>query len=415
MRSWLRTVARNVSWLAVGDGAVKGGLLAVAILIGRGLSKEALGVYSVALAVVTVGIPLLALGQVEVLIRAVASAPSRARSLLRQARRLQRRLLVVGLPIGAAAAVAIDGDLGATLLAFLPYAWLRVETVTTGALFKGLDRMEVEVRARLAEMAVVITCVALLAATDSAVWVVGLGFGLGGAVGLAVIKSSVGDLTPATAGTPIGGLLSQGLPFVGLAISLQLLFRLDLLLLAVKGVSKTDLGIYASAASISWGLVFVPQLVAIAVFPTLSRWATGGRSLRRSTVRAAAGGLALGALMSAVVFALRKPVILIAFGSGFGGAIPVLGLLVWALPGASVSMLLGVVLAAWRRQCLNLLCLALTAVLFGSLCALWIPESGTLGAARAAVSAHCVGAVANLLAGLVLPERRSFELDPSTR
>ncbi|HEX2254586.1 MAG TPA: hypothetical protein VHQ65_15055, partial [Thermoanaerobaculia bacterium] len=95
-----------------------------------------------------------------------------------------------------------------------------------------------------------------------------------------------------------------------------------------------------------------------------------------------------------------RPLVHLVFGAGLGAAAELLTVVAWALPGAVASMLLGIVIAAWRAQRRSLAWLAATLVLALTLELAWIPGAGAAGAARAVVLAHGFGAAGNLVIAL---------------
>ena len=389
-------VSRNVAWLFLGEVGVKGGVLLVAALVARGMGAEGVGVFTVALGVVLVATPLLALGQVEVLIRDVARTPRSARRLAVVALRGQRRVLA-GLALPAAVIIALvpDAALRHTLLALLPYVWFRVETLTRGAIFKGLDRMGVEAQARALEMGTAVALVAALAVLGLPVWAVGAAFSLGGAVGLGFLLRSMRSL-PAElpSGATSSGQLRQGLPFMAIAGVFQLLLRSDVFALELFGVPHAEIGHYGAAASLVWGLLGGAQLVAVAIYPSVSRIATRSTNPGRSAVVAGGVGLVLGLAGATVLVVLRRPLLGLVFGSGFvSTAAPLLATLAWVLPAASASMVLGVVSAAWHRQRLGLAVYSIVLLAAVGLELWWIPHLGAAGAARAVVVAHLLAVV----------------------
>jgi O-antigen/teichoic acid export membrane protein len=233
------------------------------------------------------------------------------------------------------------------------------------------------------------------------VWTLGLAFAAGAGAGLAALAPKLPELGAATEPAAARELLAEGWPFLGLALAMQLLFRLDLFLLAALGRSREEIGFYGAAATVVWGLLTLPQLFALAVYPTLSRSALGPSRPRRQALASAALGGGLGTMLAAGLWLAREPLVALAFGPGFAPAAPLLATLAWALPGACAAMLLGTVLAAWRGQRLALALqgAAVAASLAGNLGS--IPGQGALGAAGTAVLVHGglgLGLLAALLA-----------------
>lgn len=387
-------VLRNGIWLGAGEAAVKGGLLAVAVLIARGSGPAGVGTFSIAFGAALIGIMVLAFGQQEVLIREVARAPERARMLLSESHSLQRRLALWLLPAGTVAVLLIsDSSLRLTLLAFVPYVLLRTALVTRGAAFKGLDRMDVEVRARALEISVAVVGTAVGVFLAWPVWTVGAAFSLGAGLGLAWIeqRSRTFDLVRTSA--PPNPVLREGLPFMALAVLGQLLVNTDRFLLALLGVARTDIGYWGAAGTIVWALVALPQLVAVAAYPTFSRLAERGDSWRRAGLVSICGGAAAGLACSLLLREIAKPLVGVVFGPEFAPAAPLLERLSLVLPGAFGMMVVGTVFAAWRQQILAMWALAAAFGISVVLNLAWIPVIGAMGCANAAIAAYSLAAV----------------------
>jgi O-antigen/teichoic acid export membrane protein len=396
-------VLRNGLWLGAGETAVKSGLLMISVLIARGSGPAAVGTFSIAFGAALVGIMLLAFGQQEVLIREVARTPDHARSLLNQSRYLQRRLAGWLLPPAAAAALLVaDSGLRLTLLAFVPYVALRTAVVTRGAVFKGLDRMDVEVRARALEITIAVLGISAVVVLGWPLWSTGVVFSVGAAVGLAWISRTTRTLEYGLSPEEKLSTIREGLPFMFLAVLGQLLVNTDRFLLAALGVSRVEIGYWGAAATVVWASVAVPQLVAVAAYPTFSRMALDGTTWRRAGLVSIAAGLAGGAVCALVLRQVAGPLVGVLFGSDFGPAVVLMRRMAWVLPGAFTAMVVGTVYAAWRRQDVAMWILA------GAFCAsvalnvVYIPVIGAIACANAAVAAYSAAA-AVMIAGFALP------------
>ncbi len=388
-------VLRNGIWLGAGEAAVKGGLLAVAILIARGSGPAGVGTFSIAFGAALIGIMILAFGQQEVLIREVARAPDRARTLLGLSNTLQRRLAVWLVPIaGAAAFLVSETNLRLSLLAFVPYVVLRTATVTRGAAFKGLDRMDVEVRARGLEIFVAVLGVGLGMTLAWPVWTAGVAFSLGAGLGLVWIARMSRMLGSDPPSGPGASAIREGLPFMVLAVLGQLLVNMDRFLLAFFGVARTEIGYWGAAATVVWALVAAPQLVAVAVYPTFSRLAHRGDTWRGAGLVSVVAGVAAGVLCAVALREVSGPLVHLFFGPDFEPAVPLMRRLSLVLPGAFAMMVVGTVFAAWRRQLLAMWVLAAAFGVSLTLNLVWIPDSGPMACASAAVVSYSVAAAA---------------------
>jgi PST family polysaccharide transporter len=396
-------VLRNAIWLGVGEAAVKGGLLAVAMLIARGGGPAGVGTFSIAFGAALIGVMVLALGQQEVLIREVARTPDRVRALLAESNSLQRRLAMWVLPIAVAASfLVVETDLRLSLLAFVPYVVLRTATVTRGAAFKGLDRMDVEVRARGLEITAAVLGIGLGVALEWPAWTAGVAFSVGGALSFVWIARRTRNLDANASSLPTYSAIREGLPFMTLAVLGQLLVNTDRFLLAFFGVARTEIGYWGAAATVVWALVAAPQLLAVAVYPTFSRYAQHGDSWRRAGLTSVALGGAAGFVCALALRGVAGPLVHYLFGPDFEPAVSLMRRLAFVMPGAFAMMVVGTVYAAWRRQITSMWVLAGAFCVLLTLNILWIPGFGAMACADAAVVAYSAGAFA-MTALLMVP------------
>ncbi len=417
MSETLRRVTRNAVWLAVGEGAVKGALFLAAIIVARSAGPQGMGVFSIAYAAAILAVMILAAGQQEVVIREVAETPKRAGTLLDAARNVQNRLAWWAIPMLIVGAVLIRSlDLRLALLTFIPYAVLRTLLVTHGATFKGLDRMDMEVRARGLEVLIVLPGLFAVGWVELPVWTTGVVFsvGAGAALSWLSIRSRRLDrLVPETCpqdpspGAPLWRYFRhEGLPFLALAVASQLLARADTFLLATLGVSDAEIGFYGAAGAPVWGIVALPTLLAVAFYPTLSRHAAKGSSpLNAVAVALFAGGI-LGSILALGISTFREPLVLLAFGSDYGPAIALISRLAWVLPTKFVMTFLGLILAAWHRQHMALVAVVVVLALSIGLNLFWIPTMGAMGSANAAVVAHLAGVLILVAVAVTTPLKR---------
>jgi O-antigen/teichoic acid export membrane protein len=396
-------VVRNAVWLGLGELAIKGGTVVVVVLIGRELGPAPVGVFSVAYSAAVVAVLFLALGQQEVLIREVARTPDRARRLLSSAAGLQRRMAWWAVPGAVVAALMVpDPLLRLALIAFVPYAVLRTTTVTIGAAFKGLDRMDVEARARSIEVGVAILLMIVILRLGWSVWTVGGAFSIGSGLGLIWLFGRRSTLNDDSVQVTTSSMLREGLPFMALSVTAQLVNSSGRFLLVAFGVGMEEIGLLGAAGTIVWAMVTVPQLLAVAVYPSFSRFAEGGVSPRPVGFQVAAVGLVLGAVCTVVLRHFASPLMTLAFGADFTNGAPLLERLSFALPGAFAAMCVGAVFAAWRLQRRTMVLYVVALAVSATVNIVYIPVHGAMAAATAGAVAYNLLAVM-LVVALSLP------------
>lgn len=372
-----------------------------------------MGVFSIAFAAAILAVMILAAGQQEVVIREVAATPGRAGTLLDAARTVQDRLGRWVLPALVVGALLVpERDLRLALLAFIPYALLRTLLVTHGSAYKGLDRMDMEVRARGLEVLVVLPGLAAVGWAGFPIWTTGVVFSGGAGIALLWLSSRSSKLDRSLTSDPHDPtppppvrhyFRNEGLPFLALAVASQLLARADTFLLAAFEIPHQEIGYFAAAGAPVWGIVALPTLLAIALYPTLSRRAAQGQSPLPMVIATVILGGALGSVLAVAISVAREPLVNLAFGPDFEPAVALLSRLVWVLPTKFVMTFLGLILAAWHRQHLALVAVIVTLGLSIALNLIWIPTMGTFGSANAAVAAHAVGVLILIAVAVTTP------------
>ncbi len=372
---------------------MKGALFAVGVLVARGLGPAAMGAFTVSYGAAVVFMLLLAAGQAEVVTREVARGREAARGIGRLAQVWQGKVARAAVPAALVASLLVpEASLRWTLVAFIPYAWLRRSLITLGATFKGLDRMDVEVAGRGTELAVAAVLLVPLAAFGAPVWTTGVAFTAGAAAGLAVVAWRFRRLPrggePAVSGAYLA---REGLSFLGLSMSSQVLMRLGTFMLAALGVAQAGIGKFGVAGAPVWGLLGLGQLVAVSAYPTLAR-AVGSAAVSRVRVVAlGVGGVLLGTVLAAIVVLLKSPLVRLVFGVQYLDAVPLMAILAWTLPATCGGMLLGAFVAAAGRQAWSLVQSAALIVVLGAANLFAIPRWGLVGCAAASVAVTYLG------------------------
>jgi len=386
--------------------------------VARGLGPAAMGAFTVAYGAAMMLMLILTGGQVEVVIRETARRPETARGLSRLSRAWQRRVALVAVPVSVAAAAFVpDAALRWTLIAFIPYAWFRSSLISGGAVFKGLDRMEVEVGGRSTELGFALALLALLASVSAPVWTTGLAFSVGAAAGMGVVVRSLRKLPYGADPAPDGGYLArEGAAFLLLNLGLQAMLRIDTFMLAGFGVAKERIGVYGAAAAPVWGLLGVAQLIAVAVYPTLAKAATEGLLSVRRALAIALAGAAIGTLLATAITTVRVPLIRLVFGPQYLESAQLVAVLAWVLPCACLDMLMGVVVAACGRQRWSLATqsIFLLMAMAGDLVA--IPRWGLLGCAGVAVAVWSAGTLVAITIAILAvrsPRRTAASVAPA--
>jgi O-antigen/teichoic acid export membrane protein len=198
-------------------------------------------------------------------------------------------------------------------------------------------------------------------------------------------------------GQGIGILLSAG---AGIAVSLLVRTAADnagIFLLAFGGASPTTTGYFALASLALLGLLIVPTSIGSVALPKIVARLPDPATVHPFVRRVAIGSLALSLLLAGATALLARPVIELVYPA-YRDAVPVIWILLLAVPFRALSSLSGMVLVACNRVRLtvwtNVLALLVT-VLAGAAAA---PRWGAAGVASAVVAGEVIGAIAYVIA-----------------
>jgi O-antigen/teichoic acid export membrane protein len=262
--------------------------------------------------------------------------------------------------------------------------------------------MDMEARARGLELAVAVAVIGGGVALGWPLWTAGIAFSLGAVLGLLWITRATRELGVDPVIGPGYSVIGEGLPFMMLAVLGQLLANADRFLLAILAVPRTEIGYWGVAATIVWAVAAIPQLLAVAVYPTVSRLARRGRTWRRAGFISAASGVAIGVTFAVILREVAGPVVHLFFGPEFEPAVELMRRLAMMLPGSFTMTMVGTVYASWQRQNAAMWILAAAFCISFTLNLLWIPFLGPIACANAAVAAYSVAALVMTVA-LVVP------------
>lgn len=413
--------ARTFLWQEEGDKAIRSSAvrvvafginlllsLASAIILVRYLGPSGFGIYSTAMAVVTIttaifegGLQWLAVG------RFVGLGRDERRALFEDL--LGLRIVLTTIAALVAAAFALAAGYGhvlllATLVAIGGFSLQALQPLMTVPLQVGM-RWATVAGIDIATQLVKLAAIALL---------VILGAGVVAIVG-ATIPAALASLS-LTAWVTHGGLwrarfdptrwralFVEQLPFAAAVAVGGIYFRMTLVTLQLSTTSAQT-GYFAISARVMEVLVAVPVILVTTAFPVLSRaaHATVDRHAEAAK-RVLELSIVVGVVSTTVLVGAARPVLAVFAGSAGGRAARVLELQALALIPVFVAQALGFILLSRRRYGTLLICSSSAMVANIGLTAALGSGYGARGAAIATVATEAL-----LATGLALATRRTF-------
>lgn len=374
------------------------------IAVARRLGLEALGHYTLLMAVLNIGQVLSELGLPLLLVRDLARRPDLRRARLRQALIVQgAAALITAAGLVALTALLPTGSPLRPALWWIAASWpLYAALSACETLFQAAERMEL-----LLGVEAAINLLTALASIG-VLWLHGTVVHLAAVVALAQVVSvalagwlvmrtrllAAPQVQPTTGAL---GLARQARPFLGLALADVLLQRLDMVLVGLVG-GATTAGLYSAAYNLVRVAVKIIQSVWRALYPTLSRLSAQaparyrrwlGLSLRYG-LPACGGAAAVGAVLAAPLLALL-------YGADFPSSAPVLRILLWVMPLFFVESALITHFLVQQRPHAALRLTAAHVAAMALLLPLGIWLGGAVGAAWAALLAQAAGVLVGLL------------------
>jgi len=392
-----RRVARNTAFLALAEGANKLMLFFFNMTAARHLGVEHFGVFSFALAFVTMLAVFTDLGLGVTTAREIARDPASARRYVSNALaiRLLASVLVIVL-IGVL--VNVMGYPAATTRVVYICSFFVIESAVTSYycwVFQGFERMELAAASRVIQTVMLAGGAYLLSRHPAAVESYALlyvGAGLLSALFAATV-ASVHLVRPGLSFAPRTwwALLRPALP-VGLTVVFTMFYYWNGTTLLSKLSGFEAVGNYASGFRLAMGFAFVGFAFSGAVFPLLSRlFVTNQQRLKLALELALKYVTLLVLPLALLLSAMARPIIQLVYGPAYEGGAVVLQVIAWWGALASLNSLLSNYLMAVDRPALVTAqsAVSLGINVLGNV--LLIPPLGAVGAAVSIVCAEGVG------------------------
>lgn len=387
-------VARNTSFLILSEIFIKAIGFFYFIFLARSLSIDLFGRYNLVTSVVTIFSFLPDIGIGLIVVREIAKKTYNMSLLLGNTFIVGSTMSIVTILVVLSFGIMADFSGEVMFLLFISTLTLLFSQIRSVPLFyfDGVEKMEYS---------------AILKALNSLLFVgfgtLGfiLGFGLTGIIVGFLIGSIVSSFVTWTVffgkkikitlrlnKEIIKHLVKGGLPLGIAAFSALIYSNIDSIILE-RMLSEKALAIYSSANKFGptlMQLLNVPFVVAI--YPALSRLSHEDSSRFKKAILKSIGAVLLWSVPASIGVALFAGVIPIIFGERYVEGIPILRILIFFVPFASLSALLYKVLIVINKQNWYLAISILGAFLNVALNLLLIPQIGILGAAIASVATH---------------------------
>lgn len=342
---------RNFLTLGSGEVAARG-LHALAILfLARALKPEALGIFELAVSIMTYAVLSVQQGFDPIAMREVSRNRTAASGWLATVLRVR-----IGFALPVIAAMTLAGVLQRTqpigpLLMILSLACVAA-AVTPKWVFLGLERPRAPAMATIFSQIIFLATVALFVRQPEHAWRAALGWVAGEIAAAVLLRSQLSALiparTPASLHSPVT-LLKESWP-VSLSMLLgQIMFNFDVIALALLGHSA-EIGLYLAAYRFVGVFTPILQQFQASIFPPFARAHAEGPGLMTQVRKMAFWGAGIALLLSIGLYIAAPLLIVTLFGPEYAPSTRFLRVLAWALPLQVIRMVARQALIASHRQ-----------------------------------------------------------------
>jgi O-antigen/teichoic acid export membrane protein len=242
-------------------------------------------------------------------------------------------LIGVLLLVAAVAILAASGtnaSTSAALVGLITYTVLLAASNCLETFYRAERRLRPVLVAVVLEKFLLLSCIVAVVLLDRGLWAVGLAYVVAGGGRLTFVTSlllgRVGLRFPAPELSDIGRVIKAGVPFAFGTVALNVIPRLDTLLIAL--LSTTAAGYFALGDRVLGPALIVPVVASAALYPYFSRESTDSDAAWRIS----AGMLAMGVTIAGLGALLAPLLVPAVFGSQYDEAIRVVQIMCFVLP-----------------------------------------------------------------------------------
>lgn len=183
-------------------------------------------------------------------------------------------------------------------------------------------------------------------------------------------------------------MIKNGLPFGVHRIFYNMYFQLSMLMLSLLS-TNIELGIYSAAFRLVLVLVFLPSLMASAIYPVLYKLGVTDKSKHQETIEKFFKFLSgIGIPISALLFVLAEPILVWLYDGKFNESVPIMMIVCWFFTLECMSFALGDVLTTTNKQSARMVIQGAAIALLFALILVLYPRWGIYGAAYGMVAAE---------------------------
>ncbi|RPI04745.1 MAG: flippase [Ignavibacteriae bacterium] len=394
-----KIVARNIAFLVGAQAITKGGIVIAILLLTNYLGVDEFGRYNFLLAYAALFTPLCDLGFDVFIVRHLAMHPEERGRVAGTVLSAKFILVLFSISLISISFYFVSGVPSLLYPMVLAAAVVTIRTITGtfSGLFRANQHLSLDsfsqIAAKLFDIAAVL--VALFFKADLIlllkVLLVSALLQSGYSFFLAYRNSYLTSIS--FDATILGPLFKGAFPFALTSISVMIYFQIDVVMLSML-VNEHETGIYRSATNIVFGITAFSAAVVTALFPMIAK---EYNSDRQTAVRTTSNAMFYSLLfvMPIAVFTtgLAGPIIQFLYRDSFAAASSSLRILVWWLPVAAITNILGYVLGAIGLQRKVLLISVMNAVFNVMVNFYFIPHFGPVGASITTVATELLGFV----------------------
>jgi len=391
--SQARRVARNTSFLTIGQVLAYGMNALFLILLARYLGVDGFGVWNFAVALTAFFSIFVNFGLGTLATREIARDPASANKYLGHVIPIQVIFGVIAFSVSALLVNVLGYSQQTIYVVYILTVGIVVTTISSqfSSVFQAFERMGFTALATIISNAAAL-CGAVIGILLH-VNVVGIALFYLIANGVALAFSyalCARDFFVPQLGIDVAfwrNVLKEAWPMAVLALGVLLYFRIDVIILSLlKG--DAAVGLYSVAYNFSEATTVVPTMFISALFPVLSRLhqEKSKQSFTDVCAKSIKYMLCIALPMAFTVTLWAPAIIITIFGSAYSGSVLALQIIIWSAVAMYVSIILGRTFIAANLQALNMKIVMTTVVFNVILNVLVIPRYSYIGASYTTVA-----------------------------
>ena len=392
-----QTVIKNTTWLFVGEISMRLLKLVLFIYAARKLGTSEWGVFSYALALMSIFQVFSDIGVNSVILRETARKVENSREYISTSFFLKLGLSFVSSLALFSLIFFIKNDAAVKILIPITALMLFFDSMREFgfSLNRAFEKMEVEAFTKIITTALLVVLGFIFIANYPRAISISYAYVISGIIGVIIMYYSLRqhfkDLVSTLNKKIVPYIFKEAWPLATVGIIGTIMTNLDMVMLGWF-TNSHNIGLYSAAQKPVQIIYLVPTLLSTAIFPVFSRLALNDKDQVKNVIRKSFSfSLLIALIINVGILLIGGPVFKIAFGQQYTSAIPLLKIMSLAIITGAPGIIISNAIFALGQQKKLIQFISVTFIIDIILCLLLIPRYGIYGAAISVTISQTLG------------------------